>query len=255
ILSRRNAVERGSRVGTPRLDLTADRARVLGAIDGDAHHVDEIPLVKATPILLVAQVPDDGVRIPPGTGRPRCRPWWIGNESEDCEVVGTSAVRRSARTAVHGHGVTDSHIPACRRLTSEEDPVGSGVKRPPVHRTHRQLRPGGTHSLIHERDRYRVAQVLPVPGGGPQLTADSFGTRCLRFKWYVTAPACKARFRPVVSPCREGVEPSGLHRKVSIPTSDFLLSQVYPGATAKLPQLASATAAGLRRGDRLLRGR
>jgi hypothetical protein len=28
--------------------------------------------------------------------------------------------------------------------------------------------------------------------------------------------ACKARFRPVASPCREGVEPSGFHRKVSI---------------------------------------
>src|SRR5207302_4260699 len=83
-------------------------------------------------------------------------------------------------------------------------------------RTHRQLRPVGTHSLIPELGRYRVAQVLPVPGGCPQLTADSFGTRCLRFKWYVTAPACKARFRPVVSPCPEGVEPSGLHRKVSI---------------------------------------
>ena len=28
--------------------------------------------------------------------------------------------------------------------------------------------------------------------------------------------ACKARFRLVASPCREGVEPSGFHRKVSI---------------------------------------
>jgi len=28
--------------------------------------------------------------------------------------------------------------------------------------------------------------------------------------------ACKARFRPVASPCREGVAPSGFHRKVSI---------------------------------------
>ena len=32
----------------------------------------------------------------------------------------------------------------------------------------------------------------------------------------VTAPACKARFRLVASLCREGVEPSGFHRKVSV---------------------------------------
>jgi hypothetical protein len=43
-----------------------------------------------------------------------------------------------------------------------------------------------------------------------------FGIRCLRFKWCVTAPACKTGFRLVVSHCREGVEPSGLQRKVSI---------------------------------------
>jgi len=43
-----------------------------------------------------------------------------------------------------------------------------------------------------------------------------FDIRCLRFKSCVTARACKARFRWVVSPCREGVEPSGFHRKVSV---------------------------------------
>ena len=37
-----------------------------------------------------------------------------------------------------------------------------------------------------------------------------FSTRCLRFKSCVAARTCKARFRPVVSLCREGVEPSGL---------------------------------------------
>ncbi len=65
-----------------------------------------------------------------------------------------------------------------------------------------------------------------------------FSTRCLRFKWCVTEPACKARFRPVANLCREGVKPSGFHRKVSVPYIG-LLSQVYPGATAKLPYLAS----------------
>lgn len=58
-----------------------------------------------------------------------------------------------------------------------------------------------------------------------------FGIRCLRFKWCVTAPACKTGFRLVVGHCREGVEPSGLQRKVSILYIGFPLSQVYPGAT------------------------
>src|SRR5207302_5338402 len=67
----------------------------------------------------------------------------------------------------------------------------------------------------------------------------SFGTRCLRFKWCVTAPACKARFRPVVSLCREGVEPSGFRRKVSIryiglpPFPD--LSWRYRKSPARIP--------------------
>jgi hypothetical protein len=43
-----------------------------------------------------------------------------------------------------------------------------------------------------------------------------FSTRCLRFKWCVTAPACKARFRLVANLSREGVEPSEFHRKVSV---------------------------------------
>ena len=43
-----------------------------------------------------------------------------------------------------------------------------------------------------------------------------FSTRCLRFKSCVTARTCKARFRLVVSLYREGVEPSGFHRKVSV---------------------------------------
>ena len=43
-----------------------------------------------------------------------------------------------------------------------------------------------------------------------------FDIRCLSFKLCVTAHACKARFRLVVSLCREGVEPSGFHRKVSV---------------------------------------
>ena len=43
-----------------------------------------------------------------------------------------------------------------------------------------------------------------------------FGIRCLRFKSCVTAHACKARFRLVVSLYREGVEPSGFLRKVSV---------------------------------------
>jgi hypothetical protein len=43
-----------------------------------------------------------------------------------------------------------------------------------------------------------------------------FSIRCLRFKSCVTARTCKTRFRPVVSLCRMGVEPAGLHRKVSV---------------------------------------
>jgi hypothetical protein len=44
---------------------------------------------------------------------------------------------------------------------------------------------------------------------GAQLRG--FSTSCLRFKWCIAAPACKTRFRLVVSLCREGFEPSELH--------------------------------------------
>ena len=43
---------------------------------------------------------------------------------------------------------------------------------------------------------------------------------------------CKAYFRLVVNLYREGVEPSGFHRKVSVHSIHFLLSQAYPGATS-----------------------
>jgi hypothetical protein len=44
----------------------------------------------------------------------------------------------------------------------------------------------------------------------------SFSIRRLPFKSCVTAPACKVRFRSVVSLRRMGVGPTGLHRNVSI---------------------------------------
>ncbi len=62
-------------------------------------------------------------------------------------------------------------------------------------------------------------RIHPVPLPRSRIPASSSDLTLsvqLRFKWCVTAPACKARFRPVVSPCREGVEPSGFHRKVSV---------------------------------------
>jgi hypothetical protein len=76
---------------------------------------------------------------------------------------------------------------------------------------------------VRQTSPYRPNNAAPILRTVKALTSRtcrdssrSFGTRCLRFKWCVTAPACKARFRPVASLCREGVEPSGLHRKVSI---------------------------------------
>lgn len=46
--------------------------------------------------------------------------------------------------------------------------------------------------------------------------------------------ACKARFRPVANLCREGVEPSGFHRKVSILSIGFPPSPGFPWRERKI---------------------
>ena len=70
---------------------------------------------------------------------------------------------------------------------------------------------------------YRSARCCPRNSENEDTRDTYFGTQsrgfgicCLRFKWCVTAPACKTSFRLAVSLYREGVEPSGLQRKVSI---------------------------------------
>src|SRR5258708_36075453 len=81
-----------------------------------------------------------------------------------------------------------------------------------------------------------VAEVIATEmskGATKMVQSRGFSIRCLRFKSCVAAPACKARFRPVANLCREGVEPTGFHRKVSVL---YIELPPFPGATAKLPQ-------------------
>src|ERR1035438_5921183 len=64
-------------------------------------------------------------------------------------------------------------------------------------------------SPLQQQQRHQQSSYIGTQSHG-------FDIRCLRFKSCVTAHACKARFRLVVSLYREGVEPSGFHRKVSV---------------------------------------
>lgn len=94
----------------------------------------------------------------------------------------------------------------------------------------RPVRPGLTFS-DHTVQSPPLGKRRHPPCGHFGTQSRGFDIRCLRFKSCVTARACKARFRWVVSPCREGVEPSGLHRKVS----DFLLPP-FPGLSWRDPK-------------------
>jgi hypothetical protein len=141
-----------------------------------------------------------------------------------------------------------------RRAWSRSSPVPLATSRLVKHRSSQvpgesipYFRPALGSRPVHRSSPWRHDDAVPTLRTVKTLTSRRCRDSITRLQYLLPTlqarcyhGTCKARFRPVASPCREGVEPSGFQLKVSV---HYIGRPPFPGLSwryRKSPARASA---------------